>query len=235
MSHLIWHDFADAEEMSAAAAVHVQAVIAAAVGERAQACLALAGGKTPILAFERLAQTRGIDWDKVVLLPTDERLVAPDDDLSNVHLIRSLLGSTGAKIVPLTRLDRLALDAAADHAEHILRALDWPLDLLWLGMGADGHTGSILPGGDFRRALDENSDRLALAVMPDPLPPEAPVARVTLTLRAMVQTRRAMLTITGAKKRDVLERSIANEPGPVTAIGAVLARMAAPVDLFWAP
>ncbi len=228
-----WRDFDDARQMDAAAAAHVAAVILAALDARGRACLAVPGGKTPVPIFELLTQDRRIDWERVVLLPTDDRLVALVDDLSNLHLIRSLLGSTGAKIVPLTSAAALDPVAAADYAEQVLRALDWPLDLLWLGMGSDGHTGSILPGPDFDRAVVEGGDRLAVAVTPDPLPPEAPVARVTLTRHAMTRTRSAMLTITGAAKRAVAERAIADGVRSTTAIGLVLGSMTAPVELFW--
>ena len=73
----------------------------------------------------------------------------------------------------------------------------------------------LIAGGHQRRWSDATGGAIRGGAL------EAPVARVTLTL--------------GARKRDVLERSIAHDSGPETAIGAVLARMAAPVDLFWAP
>lgn len=228
-----WHKFTDAAQMAVAAATHVEAVIGLALRERGRATLAIAGGKTPIPVFERLARTAGIDWTKVTLLPTDDRLVDPHDDLSNVGLIRSWFGDTGARILSLTQPKRLDRDSAEDGAEQALRGLEWPIDLLWLGMGGDGHTGSILPGPDFDRAASASADRLAVAVTPDPLPPEAPVSRVTLTASAMARTRSTMLTIAGSAKLDVLERALTQGDAADTAIGIVLARTVAPVNLFW--
>jgi 6-phosphogluconolactonase len=230
MARIDWHRFDDAGQMATAAAEYVQATIAAAVEARGVATLAVPGGKTPIPIFGQLAASE-VAWDRVLLVPTDDRLVSDDDHLSNLRLLRTTLGGTAARIVPLTRADALEPTRAAEFAEQALAGLEWPIDLLWLGIGGDGHTGSILPGPDFDAALA--ADTRAAAVTPDPLPAEAPVARVTLTRHAMLQTRRAMLTISGAAKRDVLERAIAEGVAGGTAIGAVLAAMPVPVDLFW--
>ena len=76
---------------------------------------------------------------------------------------------------------RIAAGIDAVHAGRAadarLQDLHWPLDLCLLGMGADGHTASIFPGPDLTEALTGPKERRALGVMPDPLPPEAPVAR----------------------------------------------------------
>jgi 6-phosphogluconolactonase len=231
MAQIEWHCFDDAEQMAAAAADQVAAVIVAAVEARGNATLAVPGGKTPIPIFDRLARMPAIDWARVVLVPTDDRLVSDSDPLSNLRLLREAFGNTAARIVPLTHPDAPDRQTAAAFAETALTGLQWPIDLLWLGIGGDGHTGSILPGPDFAAALA--ADTFAAAVTPNPLPPEAPVPRVTLTRHAMVQTRRAMLTISGAAKRAVIEQAIAEGAASETAIGAVLAAMPAPVDLFW--
>jgi 6-phosphogluconolactonase len=68
--------------------------------------------------------------------------------------------------------------------------------------------------------------------MPDPLPPEAPVARVTLTLLALVETRSLMLTISGEEKRTVAEQAIAEGRSSSLAIGRVLASARCPVTIY---
>jgi 6-phosphogluconolactonase len=149
-------------------------------------------------------------------------------------LIRAHFAGTGARL--LTLLDGKAGGGDAGRsADEKLRALPWPLDLIWLGMGDDGHTASILPGPDFDEALDGLSGRRACGVTPDPLPPEAPVARVTLTIAALVATRFLVLTITGEKKRAVTERAIGDGFLSSLAIGRVLASARAPVEIYWSP
>jgi 6-phosphogluconolactonase len=72
-------------------------------------------------------------------------------------------------------------------------------------------------------------------VMPEPMPPEAPVARVTLTRAAILSARTVLITITGQEKRDVLEGAIADGHSSKLPIGRVLAEAEQPIDIHWAP
>jgi 6-phosphogluconolactonase len=102
-------------------------------------------------------------------------------------------------------------------------------------VGGDGHTASIFPGPDFDEALNGPKERRALGVMPDPLPPEAPVARVTLSRQAIVSSKALMIAVTGKEKRKVLEDAIKQGAGSPYPIGRVLADVELPVDIHWAP
>jgi 6-phosphogluconolactonase len=83
--------------------------------------------------------------------------------------------------------------------------------------------------------LDAPKARRAIGVMPDPLPPEAPVARVTLTRASILSARTVLITITGDEKRQVLEQAIADGQSSRTPIGRVLAEYDQPIDIHWAP
>jgi 6-phosphogluconolactonase len=102
-------------------------------------------------------------------------------------------------------------------------------------MGADGHTASIFPGPDLQAALDAPTARRAIGVMPDPLPPEAPVARVTLTRAGILSARTILITVTGQQKRDLLEQAIADGQSSKLPIGRVLAELDQPIDIHWCP
>ena len=102
-------------------------------------------------------------------------------------------------------------------------------------MGEDGHTASIFPGPDYDEALSGPRERRALGVMPDPLPPEAPVARVTLSRQGIVTAKALTIVITGDAKRKVLEQAIAQGESSRLPIGRVLADVELPVDIHWAP
>lgn len=226
-----WRLFDDAATMARQVADDVQSIIRAAIEARGTALIALPGGRTPVPIFHELAR-RGLEWSRVTLVPTDDRLVPIGDPLSNAGLIRAYFGGTGARL--LTLFDgRGGVDGAGRSADKHLRALRWPLDLVWLGMGEDGHTASILPGPDFDAALDGLTGRRACGVTPDPLPAEAPVARVTLTRAALVATRSLMLTITGEKKRAMAEQAIKDGPLSSVAVGRVLASARVPVEIYW--
>jgi 6-phosphogluconolactonase len=102
-------------------------------------------------------------------------------------------------------------------------------------MGKDGHTASIFAGPDLQDALDAPRARRAIGVMPEPLPAEAPVARVTLTRAAILSARTLMITITGDEKRALLEQAITDGQSSKLPIGRVLAEAEQPIDIHWAP
>ena len=88
-------------------------------------------------------------------------------------------------------------------------------------IGEDGHTASILPGPDCQAAL--RTKERVMTVTPDPLPPEAPVKRVTLTGSAIRSAGTIMLTITGQTKRQILEHALAEGERSAYPVGPALA------------
>ena len=227
-----WWDYDDAEELADAVAGDVGFNIESALDARGQALIALPGGKTPGPIYEKLAKAK-IDWKRVTIIPTDDRLVPMTDPLSNAAMIAKLFLPRGARVLPVTT------DKAADHrmagkaADARLQELHWPPDLVWLGVGADGHTASIFAGPDLDEALNSPKARRAVGVLPDPLPPEAPVARVTLTKGAILSARTVMLVLTGKDKKKLLERAIKDGASSSVPIGRVLADAEQAIDIHW--
>ena len=228
-----WWEYDDAQEMADAVAGDVQFIIESAIDARGAAVIALPGGKTPIPIYQKLA-TAKLDWKRVTIVPTDERIVPLGDPLSNVTLIGKTFIPKGARVIPIVPQATADYKAAGRSADALMQDLHWPLDLCLLGVGADGHTASIFPGPDYDEALNGPRERRALGVMPDPLPPEAPVARVTISRQGIVTARALMIAVTGAKKRKVLEDAIAQGAGSAYPIGRVLADAELPVDIHWA-
>jgi 6-phosphogluconolactonase len=181
--------------------------VAAVIAQAGPKTIALPGGSTPAPIFARLAAMR-LPWDKVTIVPGDERCVPHDHSASNVGALRALFGATGASIEPLSP--------------------DLPLprfDLVWLGMGGDGHVASLFPN------IDPNPDAPAavIRVTPDPLPPGAPFDRLTLNLAAIANSDAVILVIRGAAKRAIVETAAAGANDlPV----ARLLKVAA-VTVFW--
>ncbi len=221
-----WYAFEDGDAMAAACADRVADIIGSAIADRGYAVVAFPGGSTPVPAFELLA-ARPLDWEKVTILPGDDRMVDHADKLSNFAMLERHFRSTGAKLVPLFADG----EATAAHANLRLDALPWPLDLVWLGVGGDGHTASIFPGPDYRDAL--TTDARALKVTPHPLPPEAPVARITLSAGAIRSARHRMVSLRGTDKRDVLLAAMSDGNRSSYPIGAVLDRT--DTEFYWSP
>jgi len=227
-----WWDYDDAAEMGDALAGDVQFIIESAIDARGAAVIALAGGRTPGPIYAKLSKAK-LDWKRVTIIPTDDRIVPMGDPMSNVTGLAKVFLPLGARVIPVVSEKADDYKAAGRAADARLQDFHWPLDLCLLGMGADGHTASIFPGPDLAEALTGPKERRALGVMPDPLPPEAPVPRVTLSLAAIVSARALMIAITGQEKKDVLERAISEGAGSTLPIGRVLAETELPVDIHW--
>ena len=227
-----WWDYEDAEEWAEAVAGDIGFIIESAIDARGAAVIALPGGTTPAPIYEKLAGTK-LDWKRVTIVPTDDRLVPLGDPLSNVTALGKAFLPKGARVIPLISDKAEDYKAAGRAADARLQDVHWPLDLVLLGMGADGHTASIFPGPDYDEALAGPKERRALGVMPDPLPKEAPVARVTLSAAAIANAKSLMIAITGAEKRKVLEKAAEQGPSSSCPIGRVLAETELPVDIHW--
>jgi len=234
MDEVEWWEFDTPAEMAEQVAGDIAFVIESAIEAHGTARLALPGGNTPDPIYKALLKDNGIDWAKVTLIPSDDRLVAPGDPLSNAGKLAGLFAGKGATIVPLVDEAHLGdYREAGRQADARLGELQWPLDLVCLGMGADGHTASIFPGPDFEAAVAGPKGRRALGVRPDPMPDNAPVDRVTLTAAAIGSARTVMIVIGGAEKRAVLEQALKEGPLSRLPIGRVIAELDAPIDIFW--
>ncbi|MBA3878278.1 MAG: 6-phosphogluconolactonase [Sphingobium sp.] len=232
MTEIEWWDYDSADEMADAVAGDAAFIIESAIDARGAAVIALPGGKTPLAIYDKLGKAK-LDWKRVTILPTDDRLVPMGDALSNITAIAKVFLPKGVRVLPITSEAASDYKAAGRAADARLQDVHWPLDLCVLGVGADGHTASIFPGPDFDEAVNGPKERRAIGVMPAELPAEAPVARVTLTRQAIVASRALMIAVSGQAKRDVIERAINDGPMSPYPIGRVLADVELPIDIHW--
>jgi 6-phosphogluconolactonase len=171
-----------------------------AITERGRCALALAGGRTPEPVYRELAGDPVIDWEKVELFFGDERAVPPDHPESNYYMVRRALLSRVA--LPPDRVHRMEADRAdlEQAARDYERALPPHLDVLVLGIGADGHTASLFPGS---ATLDERLRLVVPAHGPTP-----PVQRLTITPPVIEAARRVAVIATGEPKAAMVARAI---------------------------
>ena len=228
-----WWDYDSAEELAEAVAGDIGFIIESALDARGSSLIALPGGETAKPIYQALAAKK-LPWKQVTIVPTDERLVPMDDARSNVRAIAQAFLPAGARVIPITG-DIADYRLAGNSADARLQDLPWPPDLVWLGVGEDGHTASLFTGPDLQDALDAPKARRAVGVMPNPMPKDAPVARVTLTRSAILSARTVLITVTGNDKREMLEGAIEDGQSSKLPIGRVLAEADQPIDIHWAP
>ncbi|WP_293574282.1 6-phosphogluconolactonase [Phaeobacter sp.] len=191
-----------------------------------RASFAVAGGTTPAPIFDDLCAA-DIEWDRVQVMATDERWVAPDHDRSNARMIRDRLlveRASAATFLPFYRAGQAPENALAELAAEV--DADLPLSVVLLGMGDDMHTASLFPGvAGLDAALA--SDAPLLAVM---RPDSQPEPRISLTARVLDAAIAKHLVIFGDRKREALERALTLPPEEAP-IQAVLSEM----TVHWAP
>jgi 6-phosphogluconolactonase len=233
MIEVEWWEYDSLDELADAVAGDIGFIIDSAVDARGASLIALPGGETGAAIYPKLAAQQ-LPWKRVTIIPTDERLVPMDDERSNVRTIAKTFLPLGGRVIPIAA-DIPDHKLAGNSADARLQDLPWPPDLVWLGVGEDGHTASIFAGPDLQDALDAPKARRAVGVMPEPLPADAPVPRVTLTRAAILSARTVLIALTGDGKRAMLEQAIADGHSSKLPIGRVLAEAEQPIDIHWCP
>jgi 6-phosphogluconolactonase len=170
--------------------------------------VALAGGSTPRPVYRQLAARTDIPWPRIHWFWGDERFVPHDHPDSNYRMAReTLLARAAAANIHPVPTDGSPDDAAAAYDETLRRfagneRAGRPLfDVTLLGIGPDGHTASLFPGG---AALAERA-RWAVAVR------DQARTRITLTYPALDNSAHIVFLVAGAEKKPILTRLFAGD------------------------
>ncbi len=200
----------DSAAVAEAAADRIVAAARSSIEERGIFRIALSGGGTPKQVYPLLldpARRDRIDWAAVEFFWGDERAVPPDDPESNFGVAYRMFISHLPNVRP-DRVHRMPaeapdLDATSLSHESELRLAfgarrDQPpaFDLIWLGMGPDGHTASLFPGST---GLEER-ERWVIGNWA----PSQEAWRMTLTFPVLNAAREVLFVVTGADKADAL-------------------------------
>jgi 6-phosphogluconolactonase len=201
---------ADAAAVAARGAQYLAAELGTAIAARGRATLALSGGRTPLAMLKALAGTN-LPWHSIDVFQVDDRCTPPGhDDRNAVQLARALgeIARNRPETFHWMPLDKFApRDAAERYAAELGAYAGIPpvIDVVQLGLGADGHTASLFPGA----VQDEVTATVAVA------PPAAGWPRLTLTLPVINAARRIVWLVTGADKRTALAGLLAGDANVV--------------------
>jgi 6-phosphogluconolactonase len=191
-----------------------------AISEKGVFYVAISGGVTPMLFFELLGDTetgRNIQWDKVQVFWVDERCVEPDDEASNYAMAaHTFLDKVG---IPHENVHRVFgeftdySEAVAEY-EHTIRKVfgidkgEFPhFDLMILGMGDDGHIGSLFPNSYAH--FDTQDIVTAVYLM------SGDFNRITLTHPVISAAKQLFVLVSGEKKASILKEVLQAEPDEV--------------------
>jgi 6-phosphogluconolactonase len=204
---VFWHLAATPADLARKLAEQIALILRQRLDAAPRASLALSGGSTPILLFKALAQQE-LDWQRIDIVQVDERWVEPSHPDSNSAQIRQHLLQGRAAVARFHPLYVNAPSPAAGLGAvcQRLESVSWPLDLVVLGMGNDGHTASLFPDApELVDAMAENNGSKLAAITP----PHQARARITLTRSAIAGARDCILHIQGDDKLATLTQALA--------------------------
>jgi 6-phosphogluconolactonase len=227
------HRFASAAALTEALALDIAGALQDGLAAGRGASLVVPGGRTPVALFERLARAE-LDWDDVWVTLTDERWVDSAHAASNEKLVRDHLLRDLAAEASFVGLKNGAADARAGaHASwSSVAEIPRPFDFMLLGMGDDGHVASLFPASPaLALALDTTQPPGCIAMTA----PVEPRQRLSLNLRALLDSRRIAIMITGKEKWATYQRARVHGPATEMPVRALLQQQNVPVAVYWSP
>jgi len=210
-----------------------------AVDARGAFCVAISGGHTPRRFFEMLGempQACALPWDRTHLFWVDERIVSPDSAESNYKLA----ADTFLAKVPIPRQNIHRIPTEFENFEVAARLYEGTIrevfrleagqipvfDLMVLGVGSDGHTGSLFPNS---YALFDTADLACVVYVMEDTP-----NRITLTRPVLCAASHLVVLACGREKAAILKDILTSEPDevryPIHALWPALGRVTWLVD-----
>ena len=188
----------DPDVFTATAATFIGRRIAALTQVRSGS-IAVSGGSTPGPIYRQLALHKDIDWSRIDVFFTDERVVPYDDPASNYRLARENLLDR----VPIPEEQIHPMPVESRHQDAAARAygdtLPNKIDILILGIGQDGHTASLFPHSPALKSEQPIARTRA------PLPP---YERLSITPMVIAAARLRVVLVRGPEKGPALKQAL---------------------------
>ena len=210
-----------AEDVAQAAAENAVELLQLAIESKGLASWVLAGGTSPMLAYKKLVKdfSDALDWSKVTVFIGDERMVPLENKDSNSGAIAKIFD----KSPELSKIKRVIPDTSNDvattAAQYEIATKNEGItefDLVWIGVGEDGHTLSLFPGnGAF-------TDPTASWIIPVYNSPKPPTERISFSLTALEHVVELVIFAVGSSKREALKTARLKRTLPVAVAADVV-------------
>ncbi len=207
-----WHPVGNVAALSSVVAARVLAAAERALAARGRFLVVLAGGNTPRATYE-LLRPASAEWSAWHVYFGDERCTARADVLRNSRMAEAAWLNHVA--IPSTQVHEMPAELGPREAAARYAALLDPVgefDLVLLGLGEDGHTGSLFPGHEL------GADADAPAALPVFGAPKPPPERVSLSARRFCLAREVIFLVAGADKREAVQHWRAGAAIPARSI-----------------
>ncbi len=214
-------NYDSAADVARAAAENAIEILQRAIETNGSASWVLAGGTSPMAAYSIIIKeyADALDWSKVTVIIGDERMVPLDSKDSNWGTIielfeKNLDTSKVQRMTPDTSID---VETAARWYEERIKTADIvSFDLVWIGVGEDGHTLSLFPGNT---AFTTPTEDWIIPVHDSPKPP---AERFTLSLKALEYVAELVIFAVGATKEKALKEARLKRALPIAVVADVV-------------
>jgi 6-phosphogluconolactonase len=206
-----WHIYNTFDQASKAVADYIESLIKIAIEENNTCHIVLPGGNTPKASLAYLAE-KNLPWEKIHWYPGDERCYQESHEDRNDHMLRQNLWSR----LSATNIHPMPAELGAEEGANAYRPLVNKIgvfDIVFLGVGEDGHTASLFP--------DNEALASPLSVVPVHNSPKPPPDRISLGITILKKAKERIILTGGEGKAEIIARIKSGEDLPVNRIGDV--------------
>ena len=228
--HVDFYSTNSSESLAEDLSHNIGEILKQSIKSDGRASLAVSGGRTPVPFLDALSDL-SLDWSSVDLTLVDDRWVEPSHEDSNEMLVRARLIKNKAKkinFIPLKNNNKTAKDGHK-LSEELLQQVKSPFDVVVLGVGSDGHTASLFPCSDeLTEGMNLNNPCRLIATSPK----TAPYERMSLTAKAIIDSKNVFLHLNGSDKLHTLELAMTNKDAMKMPIYYFLEKG---LKIYWSP
>ena len=225
------HFYSSRKQASLAAADRIARALRQRLQGHQSASLVVTGGTSPQACYSALAAS-DLAWDRVHIVPSDERWVPLSHEDSNESMIRRSLLIEHAASASFHSFydDDAEIQERCTTLTDNLKVIPSPFAACLLGMGEDGHVASLFDdASNFNAGIDICNEQFCIPIETA----ASPYKRISLSLAALLRSDEIVLLFFGESKRAVLEH--AKRDATEYPVSRVLHQNQVPVAVYWAP